>query len=327
MKEKIKIKFVDFWTDMNQAEGNYFYEILSRQFDVELSEEPDIIFYSNYGSQYLKYKCIRIFFSAENHRPDYTSCDYAITFDYIDHPRHLRFPLWALYYLAYINWLKVDRLDKEKLPGQLLENWISRKKFCCFIVSNPFSKRRNEFFSKLNSRKHVDSAGKYMNNIGYLLEGGSKEKLNFIKDYKFVISFENSAFPGYTTEKVLEPLLAGCIPIYWGNPLVQKDFNTRRMINWGDFGDDGKVIDHILKIEGDDQLAMQILQEKCFTEDQKNIEVLEGELIRFMEVIVKNRDHIRPRSKDVKLALIHTCKRINRIFMDKARSRLKLNYR
>ena len=37
------------------------------------------------------------------------------------------------------------------------------------------------------------------------------------------IAFENSSFPGYTTEKIFEPMLEGSIPIYWGNPRVDED--------------------------------------------------------------------------------------------------------
>src|SRR5438034_6305728 len=109
--EKLKVKFVDFWADMNKPDGNYFYTLLCQKYDVEFSDDPEVVFYSNYGNEYLKYKCIRVFFSAENQRPDFTACDYAITFDYLDDKRHLRFPLWALYYLGYIKWVNVAQLD------------------------------------------------------------------------------------------------------------------------------------------------------------------------------------------------------------------------
>ena len=55
--------------------------------------------------------------------------------------------------------------------------------------------------------------------------------MDFIKDYKFVISFENSSYPGYTTQKLIEPMLVNSSPIYWGNKSVGKDFNTKSFIN------------------------------------------------------------------------------------------------
>ena len=78
----------------------------------------------------------------------------------------------------------------------------------------------------MSSKEKVDSGGKFLNNVG----GPVTDKLSFIKDYKFVISFENSSYPGYTTEKILEPMLVNSIPVYWGNPLVYNDFNYRTYI-------------------------------------------------------------------------------------------------
>jgi len=57
------------------------------------------------------------------------------------------------------------------------------------------------------------------------------EKINFIKNYKFTIAFENSTSPGYTTEKLWQPMLSGSVPVYWGNPEVDRMFNTRSFVN------------------------------------------------------------------------------------------------
>ena len=92
------------------------------------------------------------------------------------------------------------------------------------MTSNPYSQKRIGFFKELSKYKKVDSGGKVLNNVGGCVE----DKLEFIKDYKFVISFENSAHPGYTTEKIVDPLAMNCIPIYWGNPYVARDFNNKR---------------------------------------------------------------------------------------------------
>ena len=87
------------------------------------------------------------------------------------------------------------------------------------LVSNPNSKERINFFNALSKVKKVDSGGRYLNNIGYVVE----DKMALIKDYKFVFAFENSSFPGYTTEKILEPLIANCIPSI-GEPFNWKRF-------------------------------------------------------------------------------------------------------
>ena len=72
----------------------------------------------------------------------------------------------------------------------------------------------------------------YLNNVG----GPVKNKIDFIMDHKFTIAFENSSYPGYTTEKIFEPMLVNSIPLYWGNPLVDRDFNTKSFLNFHDYG-------------------------------------------------------------------------------------------
>ena len=51
----------------------------------------------------------------------------------------------------------------------------------------------------------------------------NNSKINFIKLSKFTICPENSADPGYCTEKIMHALEAGCIPLYWGIDLPEKD--------------------------------------------------------------------------------------------------------
>ena len=259
--EKLRLKFVDFWISMDNRENNYFYKLLSPYFDIEFSDTPDILFYSCFGSEHLKYTCTRIFFSTENWRPNFSESDYAITFDYVSDKRHLRFPLWAAYYLTYqekklLNWTKDTK--------NLHQEWTARNKFCCLIVSNEKAKERIDFFNQLNAVKEVDSAGGWNNTIGRKIDSGTFGKFEFIKDYRFVISFENSSYPGYTTEKIIEPILAGCIPIYWGDPRVNEDFNQNRFIGIKDRTEYASAIETILHLDNNKELAKSILSESLF---------------------------------------------------------------
>ena len=258
--KKLKVKFVDFWVDMDKPEGNFFYDLLARKYDVEFSDDPELVFYSCYGSEYLKYKCTRIFYCAENKRPDFSRCDYAMTFDYLADERHLRLPLWALYYRK--DWIYQEDPDKR------FEDWANRKHFCCIIVSNATAVERVEFYRKLNARRTVDSAGQWNNTIGTTLLPGTENKLQFIRDYRFVISFENSSNPGYATEKIIEPLMAGCIPIYWGDPEIHLDFNMGRVIAVRNSEDYDAVIDRIVDMENDKSLAKSLLSGPIFPDDK-----------------------------------------------------------
>jgi hypothetical protein len=108
--------------------------------------------------------------------------------------------------------------------------------------------------------KHVDSGGRAYNNLGYLV--GDKQE--FISQYKFTIAMENSENPGYTTEKIVHPKIVDSIPIYWGNPLVHQDWNTKAFINAYEFGNITELVEFIKEVDNDDSLYEKILMEPHF---------------------------------------------------------------
>lgn len=182
--ETIKVNFDYFWNDFDPAD-NYFTRILSKKYKVELSDKPDLFFFTNtYGGskkEYLKHKCHRVFLGWENMRANWNICDYVLDSDfYSNNPRHKRWPIWA-------SWNN-SRILQPKQP----EAYMQKKKFACMVVSNPHAKERIAFFHALSNYKQVDSGGRYLNNVG----GPVANKRDFIRDYKFVISFENSLYPG-----------------------------------------------------------------------------------------------------------------------------------
>jgi hypothetical protein len=62
-----------------------------------------------------------------------------------------------------------------------------------------------------------------------------ERKRAFLSQYKFTIAFENFSYRGYNTEKLTDPLLAGSVPIYLGNPEITKHFNPACFINAHDY--------------------------------------------------------------------------------------------
>lgn len=264
---KIKIAFSDFWDGFNYnpskdsaKSNNVFYSILSKRFNIEISDKPDYLIYSCCGNDHLKYNnCKKIFYTGENLRPDFKYCDYAITFDYTNNQNHLRFPLIALVlYEEGIEKTFNKNIDLEKIKNQ-------KTKFCNFVFSNPapFSPRNN-FFLELSKYKKVDSGGGVFNNLGYQVKPGWNNKIEFLKDYKFTICFENSQYAGYTTEKLLHPMIANSIPVYWGDPEVGRDFNTKSFISAYNFNTTNEIIDYIKEIDNNDDMYYNILQEPYF---------------------------------------------------------------
>ncbi|MDP3388051.1 MAG: glycosyltransferase family 10 [Eubacteriales bacterium] len=258
MKRVIKVGFSDFWPEFKENQ-NFIMDALTSNYEVIISNEPDYLFYSCFGRQYLKHDCIRIFFIGEDLQPDFNLCDYSIGFSHmVFGERYIRFPLYHIY--------EQDCLmaeQKHLISDTEIDN---KSRFCNFIYSNtkanPF---RGMFFDSLNIYKRVDSGGKYKNNLGFRVDN----KLDFQRMYKFSIAFENNSSEGYTTEKILQAFAAGTIPIYWGDPRIGEEFNERAFINCHRFETIEAIIDQIKTIDGNDNLLRQMLREPAFVKDRR----------------------------------------------------------
>jgi hypothetical protein len=69
---------------------------------------------------------------------------------------------------------------------------------------------------------NLDLYGRGYNPVGYKLEA--------LKEYAFTIVIENIKYDYYFTEKLMDALTTGTIPIYWGCPSIGDFFNTDGMI-------------------------------------------------------------------------------------------------
>ncbi len=253
-KPQLKVWFTDFWGGFD-LHANPFLKMLGRDYEVLLDRQPDLLICSCYSFDHLAYKCHKLFYTGENVRPDYKLFDRSLSFDWDDYGgKNLRFPLFRFN----------GDLEKYHLVPPQPQRDVQDKKFCCMLVSNPNGLERNEFFDLLSQYKTVDSGGAYRNNVG----GRVEDKLSFIADYKFVLSFENSMYPGYSSEKVLEPLIAGTVPVYWGNPEIGKDFNEQRIINVHRYSDFRAVVDLLVKLDQDDTLYEQMVRQPVYPEDK-----------------------------------------------------------
>ena len=135
-----------------------------------------------------------------------------------------------------------------------------------------------------------------MNNLGYLV----KDKLPFIEDYKFTIAFENSSYPGYTTEKILHPMLMNSIAVYWGNPLVGKDFNTKSFVNVHDYKSIDDAIDRIIEIDKNETLYRQYLAEPYLKHNEIPLSLTEDKILDRFELIFNSKPEVSNRLRLMK---------------------------
>ncbi|KAK5581056.1 hypothetical protein RB653_001084 [Dictyostelium firmibasis] len=131
---------------------------------------------------------------------------------------------------------EMKKLNNTLEPHQTsfpLANW-----FCsnCNNLSN-----RNELVKELMKYITVDSYGSCLNNMptSDFLKRSSEDpfnrKRNFIVRYKFTIVFENSICKDYVSEKVLDALAGGSVPVYMGHLNTLKYLPYKSFIFVGDF--------------------------------------------------------------------------------------------
>ena len=258
-KLKIRVEDIDIKSPYLIHHADFFIELLKKYYSVEILKdkitEPDILFFSCWGGMdNVKWpNCIRIYYTAERDCPDFNMCDYAIGLVNIgETERFLHFP----FYTFYNNLLpKYEALNEIKDFSPYLN-----RGFCSTVVTDPYRDHIFfDFFEKLNKYKPIASGGKWNNNVG----GPVPDKLDFIKKYKFHLAFENMKVDDYVTEKIMEPLVAQTIPIYWGSKTVKKEFGEGSYIDISDFTSIEEAIEFIIKVDNDDELYMKILNTRA----------------------------------------------------------------
>nr|WP_246429833.1 glycosyltransferase family 10 [Prosthecomicrobium pneumaticum] len=249
-----------FWGGF-EPKSSYFVRALESRFDVRV--EPvgrDLQFFSYFGrrvpARVLESPAARIWFSGEVGMARHVACD--MEFGFWANPmlpgRSFRLPLWAVY-LDWWDGSAAHSVDRALAPRQ----FRPRPHFCNFVYSNPTTFRA-EVCHRLDRRRPVDRLGSVLNNAGVRV----RDKMKALGDYRFTLAFENAYSPGYVTEKLLEPLLAGSIPIYWGGDEAASDFNPEAFVDARAFGDVDALVAHILALDDDEEAQRRLVEAPLF---------------------------------------------------------------
>ncbi len=188
------------------------------------------------------------------------NCDFAISFStQVDHSNHLRLPLWV-----YEN--RGWGYGPERLIKDAGTDWekIGAKKsqFCNYVYLHPV-RYRDEIFTALGQYKRVDAAGHCGNNMnGWtvpLTPNRLAGKLEFLRRYKFTLALENMVWPGYATEKIVDPMYVNSIPIYVGDPNARESFSADSYIDIASFGSVPRMLEFVREVDNDRDLYMKML--------------------------------------------------------------------
>jgi len=259
IKGKMQLAFLDMWVDFQPSHNMIVSALKSRGISFDINQEsPNLIIFGPFGEDNTKSKWAKvpkIFYTGEPLKPLLRE-DIVLNLGFRRNVTfaYFRFPLW----MTELNWFNEDAAlfkNPTPFPLELFDvNIYKRDKFCAFVASNPKSVQRNSLYNILNRYKKVDSAGRLFSNMepikgGLGGAGGQIQKVEFYKQYKFALVCENSQSNGYLTEKLLHAKLAGCVPIYWGDPYVELDFNPDAFVNVSKFSNVDAFLSRIKDID------------------------------------------------------------------------------
>lgn len=304
----VTVKFVDFWQSFDWRDNRFVRALRSqRQVTVlePLSPEvPDILFYSRGpGCDHLRYDCLKVYFTGENDFPDFNECDYALSFYECDcGGRNLRYPLYMLY-----------ECDEAACPPVLSDAEALDRGFCSLVMSNASNchPRRLEIVDAIEAYRPLAYGGAFRNNVGSRVE----DKISFISGYKFNLALENSVMPGYVTEKLLEPLAAATVPIYWGADAAKHDFNPESFVCVNDYATFDSLVAELRRLDNDSAAYLAMLRAPSHTGD--TVARMDTRLAEFLNAIA---DH--PERRISPYGEIHNLQRRNRALVPLWHSRV-----
>ena len=200
---------------------------LADEYDFVESATPRLCISGPYGNRQPPAGALNVGYLCENIWPCPDAYDWSFgtwSEASVKHPRY-----------TCITWHGFDPTALIKQPAQV-QTWLAEPRaFCNFFYSNRVT-HREDFCRALSACQPVDCPGNSLRNIPPIDDNPHdakkwSSKRAFLSRYKFTVAFENSSAPGYHTEKILDPMLSGSIPIYWGDPEIDRVFNSASFIH------------------------------------------------------------------------------------------------
>ena len=150
----------------------------------------------------------------------------------------------------------------------LLNN--TKEFFCAYMYSYDIE-YRVELYNFISKYKSVDALGKSCSNI----EKSNRDVYNddityndiaveYYSKYKFVLSLENGIVDGYITEKLINPIIAGSIPIYAGPKDAFEIININRVIYVYNFKNYEDLLNYIIEVDNNEELYNYIVSQDIF---------------------------------------------------------------
>ncbi len=284
MTSTVKICAINFWANFS-LEAGFWKLLLDHAFGsfatTSSEKDADIVLTGVYmkkrrwyrlgrrGSPSYPEKTIGVI--TENVRPDYQHFRFSISSDFDSYGgRNFRIPSWQ----RQIRWpgliprapstesrashgfeppIELDTL----LQPRPAPSAADRELFCCLVARNS-EPHRLLCAERLSSIGRVDLFGAITG------KPDQRSKYEILAPYRFNLCFENSIFPGYYTEKLLQAWAAGCIPLYYSDNWCSLDFNPKAMINRMDFSSIDEFVQHVKSINASRKAMNELYNQPLF---------------------------------------------------------------
>ena len=223
---------------------------------VDNKNNADIIVYNILNNDFIKNK-INIIISGETYNVDNNVDLYIGSLTQKIGKKHIYYPF-----------MYSSLFNRRKSNNEFLSD---KNKFCAYMYSVSHE-HRIEIFNLISKYKKVDALGKCSkntDNIDTRFIENDDETYNDIavdlyKNYKFVIAMENKDVDGYNTEKLINPIIANSIPLYWGNNKIFKYINKKRVIYIPDYTEED-LIKKIISLDNNIDEYNKIINEPIYT--------------------------------------------------------------
>lgn len=268
------IEVLNFWPSQ-ASKDLWLYQFIDSRFGDVLNKDNTLLLASLFGPKshiQQSPSMTKVFFSGENlerfpRYRDYCAdmADVSVGFDEIDRPGHVRFPLWLMFLFQPDSDYAAISARMEEINQHIKNGLHDKQRFCSLICSHDKNGNRKKLFRLISKVDKVDSAGKFMNNTDLLKRAYNDNKVDFLRQYKFNICPENTNRKGYTTEKLFEAIMCGCIPIYWGdNNHPEPHILNQDAILFYDKKNPGELLDQVRTLHHDPAAYLDFVSQERF---------------------------------------------------------------
>jgi len=267
----MKLFVYGFWSGFldktNPTDISFFLDLFEKVFDTNIElgsfEDSEILLetiFENNTYLYSKKWAYSFLFSGESRLNGFYKDYTCVLYGEKNHNNIINVPLFIpMLYCAN---------NMEKINQSKIITTVPNKDVCA-IISNSSGRERNYFLNELEKKIKIDYAGNYKNNVPIIKAPfNTKEFIDFISQYKFVVTMENSRGETYITEKILHGFNAGTISVYWGSLNVGDYFNEERFLNLTDIRETELLINKIVEIRNDNNKYLEIVNKPVYNKNK-----------------------------------------------------------